>query len=113
MIQISLAQRIQQLVADMPEELIVGLAVALQKGGDGNWAKLKAKATHVAKQPSIKQHVIELIDYWRINHLEVTTESVALALMASAQVADHYRQSQQLEIVWTGPDSQALCATIG
>jgi phosphatidylserine/phosphatidylglycerophosphate/cardiolipin synthase-like enzyme len=108
MIQMSLAQRIQQLVADMPDELIIGLAVALQKGENGNWDKLMAKATYVAKQPSVKQHVIEFIDYWCTYHPEVTTESVALAMLASAQVADHYRQSQQLEIVWTGPDSQVI-----
>lgn len=36
---------------------------------------------------------------------EVSPQALALALKASAQVADHYALSQQIELVWTGPSS--------
>lgn len=108
MMHLSLAQRIHQLVTDMPEELIVGLAAAIQKGGNGRWAQLQTKATQVVSQPGVRQKVIDFVDYWRIYYPQVPTESVALALLTAAQAADYYRQAQKLEIVWTGPDSHII-----
>lgn len=108
MIQQPLAQRIHRLVADMPEELVVGLAGALQKVENGNWSKLEKKAKQAAKQPGIKQQVVGFIEYWRVYYPQVTTESVSLAMLTAAQVANYYQQAQQLEIVWTGPDSQVI-----
>lgn len=108
MIQQSLAQQIHQLIADMPEELVVGLAMALQKGENGRWAELKAKALQTTKQPHVKQQVRDFFDFWRAYYPQVTSESVALAMLTAAEVADHYRQTQRLEVVWTGPDSQIV-----
>lgn len=36
---------------------------------------------------------------------EVSPQTLALALKASARVADHYAHAQQIELVWTGPSS--------
>jgi phosphatidylserine/phosphatidylglycerophosphate/cardiolipin synthase-like enzyme len=108
MIDLSLAVQIQQLAADMPEALVVSLVEAWQGCENGRWSQLKTKANLIVSQPNLQQKVMAFLDYWRTQQPQVTVESVALSLLTAAHVANHYRQAQQLELVWTGPDSQVI-----
>jgi len=108
MSQMPLAQRLHQLATDMPEELILGLAGAWRHCENGRWTQLQSRAIQTVSQPGLQQKVMAFLEYWRSQQPQVTAESVALALFTAAQVAGYYRQAQQLELVWTGPDSQVI-----
>lgn len=108
MMRMSLAQQIHQLVMDMPLELVIALVSALESGENGRWQPLQTKVSHVINQPGIRQNALDFLDYWEAEYPEVGIESVALAMLTSAHAAHHYRYAQQLEIVWTGPDSQII-----
>lgn len=103
-----LAAPIQRLIADMPPELVAALAAAWQGCADGRWSQLQARTIQVISQPTARQQALTFLAYWQSEHAQVTIESVALALLSASQMAEHYRQTQQLELVWTGPDSQVI-----
>lgn len=103
-----LAERIHQLVADMPAELVIQLATALQEAENGRWSKIEAKMRRIINQPDNRQKVAGFVAFWQMTYPQVALESVALAMLTAAQVANHYREAQQLELVWTGPDSQVI-----
>jgi phosphatidylserine/phosphatidylglycerophosphate/cardiolipin synthase-like enzyme len=108
MMQPALAQRIHQLVADMPHELVVGLVSALESGENGRWAQLQTKVAQAINQPGVRQKALLFLHDWQEEYPQTTIEAVTLAMLTAAQVAKYYRQTQQLEIVWTGPDSQVI-----
>ncbi|MCC6602220.1 MAG: phospholipase [Anaerolineae bacterium] len=108
MIPLSLAEQIHHLVADMPVELVARLAAALQDSENGRWSQIETRLGWAVSQPDLRQKVVAFVTYWQRYSPETTTESVALAVLTASQVANHYRQMQQLELVWTGPDSQVI-----
>jgi phosphatidylserine/phosphatidylglycerophosphate/cardiolipin synthase-like enzyme len=56
----------------------------------------------------VRAVAIRLLDRWQAEAPRVTAEGLGLALSAAAHTAEHFRQQQTLELVWTGPDSQVL-----
>jgi phosphatidylserine/phosphatidylglycerophosphate/cardiolipin synthase-like enzyme len=102
-----LALRISQLVADMPAELVVGLAAVWQQYGDAP-EQLQAKVVETIVPPGLRRQVLAFLREWRSRWPDVNAAGIALALQAAAETAAHYRQAQQLELVWTGPDSQVI-----
>jgi phosphatidylserine/phosphatidylglycerophosphate/cardiolipin synthase-like enzyme len=103
-----LAQKIHQLIADMPEELVVRLAAILQQHDNANWSQLQAKATQAIAQPDLQRRVTAFLNEWQWQTPGVSAASVALAMLAAAEATAYYRHYQQLELVWTGPDSQVI-----
>ncbi|NIM70233.1 MAG: hypothetical protein GTO48_07220, partial [Xanthomonadales bacterium] len=103
-----LAQEIHRLVADLPDELVNSLANALSRAGTADWRQIRARAVDAVAQPGVRERVGEFLDFWCSNAPDVDPESVALGLLAAAQVEEHHRHRQRLELVWTGPDSQVI-----
>ncbi len=103
-----LAERIYQLIADMPAELVIQLAAALREAENGRWTQIEAKMRWAINQPDNRQKVTDFVAFWQMTYPQVAIESVTLAVLTAAQVAHHYREAQQLELVWTGPDSQVI-----
>lgn len=104
----SLAQQIHQLVMDMPQELVIALVSALESGENGRWSLLQTKVAEAINQPSIRQSALDFLDYWQEEYPETGIKAVSLAMLTAVHAAHHYRHAQQLEIVWTGPDSQII-----
>jgi phosphatidylserine/phosphatidylglycerophosphate/cardiolipin synthase-like enzyme len=103
-----MARHIRQLVADMPEELARDLAAVWQQTDTADWFHFQAKTAEVIAPPDLRQRVKGFLDYWRQEAPAVSAAAVALALLAAAETGAHQRRVQQLELVWTGPDSQVI-----
>jgi phosphatidylserine/phosphatidylglycerophosphate/cardiolipin synthase-like enzyme len=103
-----LAQEIHLLVADLPVELVEGLAAALTEATTTNWASLRTQAISAVTQLAVRERVREFLDFWQSNAPAVSAESVVLGLLAAAQAEEYHRGCQKLELVWTGPDSQVI-----
>lgn len=108
MIPMSLAQQIHELVMDMPQELVVTLVSALESGENGRWSQLQTNVAQAVNQPSIRQKVVDFLNYWQESHPEISIEAVSLAMLTAVHAAHYHSHAQQLEIVWTGPDSQII-----
>lgn len=105
---LSPATQIQRLIADMPVALVMALAAAWYECEDGRWSQLQAKTIQVMSQPEIRQRALVFLAYWQNEKPQLSVASVSLAMLAAAQMAEHDRQAQQLELAWTGPDSQVI-----
>lgn len=102
------AQRIQQLVADLPAELNTALVTALSEAGRRGWRQVEVQALGAVAQPGIRERISAFLDFWQSDAPHVSADSVALGLLAAAQVDTYHRDRQQLELVWTGPESQII-----
>lgn len=105
---ISLAQEIQNLVRDLPEELVEKLASALEGVDTGNWQRLRIQLTSGVVHPTTRSRLEAFIGFWQTQTPGVQPDSVALALRSAAAAIHHERRLQRLELVWTGPDSHVI-----
>ncbi|MDY7076593.1 MAG: DISARM system phospholipase D-like protein DrmC [Chloroflexota bacterium] len=103
-----LAQEIHRLVADLPIELVNGLANALIEVNTANWQRLRVQAISAVARPTVRERVGEFLDFWQSNTPAASAESVSLGLLAAAHLEEHHREYQRLELVWTGPDSHVI-----
>ncbi len=103
-----LAQEIRRLVADLPVELVGSLAAALDEAIADDWPALRTGAMSTVAQPDVRQRLGRFLDFWQATAPGVSPASVALGLLAAAQVEEYHRDYQKLELVWTGPDSQVI-----
>jgi phosphatidylserine/phosphatidylglycerophosphate/cardiolipin synthase-like enzyme len=103
-----LAEQIRRLTADLPKELVVNWAETLQGAGNGDWERTEMALFQETPQPDVRKRLADFIAVWRGAYPHVTGESMGLALLTAVSTASYFRQNQQLELVWTGPDSRVI-----
>jgi len=103
-----LAQEIWHLVADLPLELVEDLAHTLDRFSAVGWQQLRMQVPQAFAQPGVRERVGEFVDFWQAHAPGASAKSVSLALLAAAQAEEYHRQRQQVELVWTGPDSRLI-----
>ncbi len=103
-----LVPAIRHLVYDLPGELVNVLALTLQEIPGQPWSNVRSRVLQAISQPDLCHRVDQFLDEWRRVAPDISPESVALALLAAADMETFYRINQQLELVWTGPDSPAV-----
>lgn len=104
----ALIPAIRRLVYDLPDELVSTLAHALQETQGQSWSTVREKALQVVSQPDVSQRVAQFLDEWQYGASDISPQSVVLALLSAADMETFCRTTQQLELVWTGPDSQLV-----
>jgi len=92
-----------RLAGIMPSGTIQALAQTIERGNTPQWSDLRLQATQVVPQPHLRALVLELLSAWQQHAAAVTPADVALALRTAAITAKTYRESQAVELVWTGP----------
>ena len=97
-------------LAEMGVEIIStgGTAKALSEANTAEWHRLRSQAVDSVAPPGVRDRIREFLDFWHSNAPDVSAESVALALLSAAQVEQRYRGYQNVELAWTGPDSQVI-----
>lgn len=108
MSQTVLIEEINNLVTDLPGEVVEKLTNALRQGPRSEWSAIQSQAIRAVTQPGVRQRVKRFLEFWQANAKEIQADSVALAISAVAHAAEVHRQAQSLELVWTGPDSQII-----
>lgn len=105
-----MAERIHQLVQDMPQPVVERLASVLAGSAidKESWASLRIRVAQTIPQPDLRQKVMTFLQAWQYHDAEVGVDVVVLAMLTAARTAHHYRHAQQLDMVWTGPDSQVI-----
>lgn len=92
-----------RLAGMMPSATIYALAQTIERGDTAQWNELRLQAAQVVPQPQLRAQVLELLSVWQPHVADVTPADVALALRTAAISAKAYRESQAIELVWTGP----------
>ena len=97
-----LAEAATRLSSDMPAAYVEALACALQSGPAS-----KAQAMLGIPHLHFRNVAGEFIDVWQGQAAGVTAEAVALTLRTASHAEKVHREGQTVELVWTGPGTEA------
>jgi phosphatidylserine/phosphatidylglycerophosphate/cardiolipin synthase-like enzyme len=97
-----IAEAATRLASEMPAAYVEALACALQ-GGPAS----KAQAVQGIPHLHFRGVAGEFIDVWQGRAAGVTAEAVALALRTASHAEKAHREGQTVELVWTGPGTEA------
>lgn len=92
------------LACSLPSSSVESVAAAVLACSDGT---LRAEVNKRLPHHQHRDLVLSFIDQWRTNAPEVDPRTVAVALQTAALSVQTQRDSQSVELVWTGPDTEA------
>jgi len=84
------------------------LAHAIEQADSAHWPRLRLQVMNDVSQPAVRERLSTFLDFWQQHAAHISPESISLALQTAAQVQAQHRDTQQLELVWTGPDSPII-----
>ncbi|MBL9164630.1 MAG: hypothetical protein JNL18_18020 [Planctomycetaceae bacterium] len=94
-----------QLASGMPTVTVQGIAAAILGSSTA------AVRADIAKRVPHHHHrdlALGFVDRWQEEFAEIDARTAAVALQTAALSARAYRDSQSVELVWTGPESEAF-----
>lgn len=92
-----------RLMEHLPPGTIHTLAQALAGVPSGDWLGLRQRAYQVVPQPALRALVREYLILWSQRAPVVTPAEASLILRTAAVSVRAARESQTVELVWTGP----------
>jgi phosphatidylserine/phosphatidylglycerophosphate/cardiolipin synthase-like enzyme len=103
-----------------PERRIVEASYALACGLPGGTVKALASAILTCPEGSLRSEIarriahhlhrdlaLAFVDRWRVEAGEIDARTVAVALLTAAHAERAHRDSQSVELAWTGPDAES------
>ena len=102
-----IAEQARKVAAELPTPLVETLAEAIERAG-GGWREAQGAVLTSLSHPHYRSVAAELLAAWQEEAVSVSPEAVALALLAAAEAERRHREEQAVELVWTGPDTQAV-----
>jgi phosphatidylserine/phosphatidylglycerophosphate/cardiolipin synthase-like enzyme len=98
-----IAQMAHELTLAVPLAIIDTLADVISCSSDGI---LAAEVSRKIAHHRHRETVMVFLGRWRAETPSLAAQSVAIALRAAVITQKHHRDSQSVELVWTGPDVQ-------
>jgi phosphatidylserine/phosphatidylglycerophosphate/cardiolipin synthase-like enzyme len=99
----AVAEQARRLAAELPPAMVELLADAVERAGGSDAAVLAA-----VPQPHYRALTAEFLVAWRVSFAELSPQAVAAALSTAVAAEKARREGQSVELVWTGPDTQAV-----
>lgn len=103
-----LADKIRQLASEFPLPLVESLADAIESSDESASGNLQAAVEAAVPQAHYRAMARTLVDFWRRHGPEAHPQSLAFALLAAGRCEEFARENQRLELVWTGPEVEAV-----
>jgi len=97
-----IAEAATRLASETPASYVEALAAAVQAGPAS-----KALAVQGIPHLHYRGLATQFIDLWQSGAATVTPDAVALALRTALHADKVHRESQTVELVWTGPSAEA------
>ncbi|MGH7332319.1 MAG: DISARM system phospholipase D-like protein DrmC, partial [Candidatus Rokuibacteriota bacterium] len=102
------ADAIRRLVSELPGGLVESIAVAVQIASESRPEALQAAIQTAVPQPHYRAIAQDLVATWRRHAPELSGHSLAFGLTSAAKCEEFARTAQALDLVWTGPDVEAI-----
>jgi len=96
------------LAAQLPPQTLELVAKIIQDADQTTSPSPRTRITQSILQPHHRSLASRFLDDWRANAEGVSPEAVALALRTASHVHESDEQNEAVELVWTGPDSDAV-----
>lgn len=103
-----IVEQARRLAAEMPLTVVEMLAVAVERVAPSNWQSARGEVLRAILQPYYRALASSLFDVWQTSAPEVAPQAVAMALSVAAASEKAQREEQSVELVWTGPDTEAI-----
>jgi len=104
----ALLEQIRILADEVPYDLVASVVDMIRKISNVNRHYERSSVISSTTQANLKEQVSLLLDTWRKETPETSSESVALALLAAAETAKYCRESESISLVWTGPKTEII-----
>jgi phosphatidylserine/phosphatidylglycerophosphate/cardiolipin synthase-like enzyme len=94
-----------KLAAAAPFSLLTDLACAIETCDPSDWPSARSRIIHGVSHAHYRSLATAFLDCWRGRATNLTPQAVALALLTAAHAERAHRDSQTVELVWTGPET--------
>jgi len=91
------------LASSLPATTVDSVAKAILKRGT---VSLRAEISKQVPHHHYRNLALAFVDCWRAEAADLDAQVVAIALQTAALSEQRHRDSQTVELVWTGPDSE-------
>jgi phosphatidylserine/phosphatidylglycerophosphate/cardiolipin synthase-like enzyme len=91
------------LACSLPSSTVEAVAAAILTSSEGS---LRAEISKRVAHHHNRDMALAFVDRWRNEAKEVDARTVAVALQSTALSEQTHRDSQSVELVWTGPDTE-------
>src|SRR3954451_22930066 len=105
--QLVIVEHARRLASELPPTMVGMLADAVEGAGPG-WPSAKGAVVSCLPQPHYRAMAADFLRAWEFEASEGGHQAVALALVTAGEAERHRRAEQSVELVWTGPDPQAI-----
>jgi phosphatidylserine/phosphatidylglycerophosphate/cardiolipin synthase-like enzyme len=102
----ALAHEIAVVSETLPMGALQSLTTAVQAADVTHWGYARQKILQGIPQQHWRDLVDSLLDLWRSQAAAVSPEAIALALLSAALASKRAREELQVDLIWTGPESQ-------
>lgn len=92
------------LACSLPSSTVEAVAAAIQISSEGS---LRAEISKRVPHHQHRDLALAFVDRWRCEAKDVDARTVGVALHTAALSEQTHRDSQSVELVWTGPDTEA------
>ena len=91
------------LACSLPCSTVEAVAAAILASPEGS---LRAEISKRVPHHQHRDMALAFLDRWRIEAKEVSSQTVSVALQTAALAEQAHRDSQSVELAWTGPDTE-------
>ena len=105
---LAVTEAIRRVASELPSDMVEALAAAMERWDATAPSTAYATVEGVVPQPHYRALAVQLLDTWRRRTPNLKAESLALALTTAAHCEESTRRGQSLELVWTGPEVEAI-----
>jgi phosphatidylserine/phosphatidylglycerophosphate/cardiolipin synthase-like enzyme len=105
---LALADGIHRLVSELPRTLVEDVASAIETLSHVAIAPAKQVIHAVVPQAHYRSLAQDLLKIWETHDPNLDPKAVASALVVAARCAELFRKGQRTELVWTGPEVEAI-----
>ena len=104
---LTIAEAARSLATAIPAEMIHSLVEIINKCDPFDWNTVRSRASGLPNAHS-RIAASEFLNRWKEEAATLSPEAVSLALITAAHTEKTYKESQSVELVWTGPDVGAV-----
>lgn len=105
---LEIAEEVRRVAAELPWALLQTLATAIETTDPLRPAAARTTIQSAIPQPHYRGLALGLLEAWRSRATDVSPASLAFALLAAGRCEEFARRSLRLDLVWTGPDVEAV-----
>jgi phosphatidylserine/phosphatidylglycerophosphate/cardiolipin synthase-like enzyme len=99
-----IAEEAARLAKLLPPSVVEAVAARLECGDGPDGSSLRGRIVQAVPSPHHRSLVVAFLDRWRSEAGDIPPLAVAAALHTAVLSESERRESQSVELVWTGPD---------